>query len=69
VEGECATVRACQSAGILFGLSQQHAVGIEDAAQAAQELARWYQAYILAIELRTLQLVRRVVKAGYQGIF
>jgi isopentenyl diphosphate isomerase/L-lactate dehydrogenase-like FMN-dependent dehydrogenase len=69
VYGECATVRACQAAGILFGLSQHATRSIEDVARAAPGANMWYQAYILKDRAKTLQLVRRAVKAGYQGIF
>jgi isopentenyl diphosphate isomerase/L-lactate dehydrogenase-like FMN-dependent dehydrogenase len=69
VYGECATVRACQAAGILFGLSQHATRSIEDVAHAAPGANMWYQAYILKDRAKTLQLVRRAVKAGYQGIF
>lgn len=69
-QGECATARACQDANILFGLSQHATRSIEDVAQAAAPGANlWYQAYILKDRAKTLQLVRRAVKAGYQGIF
>jgi (S)-2-hydroxy-acid oxidase len=69
LSGECATARACQAAGILFGLSQHATRSIEDVALAAPGVNRWYQAYILKDRTRTLQLVRRAVQAGYQGIF
>jgi isopentenyl diphosphate isomerase/L-lactate dehydrogenase-like FMN-dependent dehydrogenase len=69
VAGECATVRACLSAGILFGLSQHATRSLEDVARAAPGANMWYQAYILKDRAKTLQLVRRAVKAGYQGIF
>ncbi len=68
--GECATARAAAKAGILFGLSQHSTRSIEQVADAVPPGARlWYQAYILKDRARTLRLIRRAIKAGYQGIF
>ena len=67
--GECATARACQTAGILFGLSQHATRSIEEVAQAAPRCNKWYQAYILKDRAMTLSLVARAIQAGYQGIF
>lgn len=67
--GECATVRACEKEGVMFGLSQHATRSIEDVARAAPNANRWYQAYILKDRSVTLRLVRRAVKEGYQGIF
>lgn len=68
-EGECATARAAAKEGILFGLSQHSTRSIEEVAAAIPSGLRWYQAYILKDRVRTLHLIRRAVKAGYQGIF
>lgn len=72
--GECATARACAKASILFGLSQHSTRSIEDVAAATQPSGRspaslkFYQAYILKDRWRTLSLIRRAIRAGYQGI-
>ena len=68
-EGECATARACQEAGIMFGLSQHSTRSIEQVAAAAPRANKWFQAYILKDRAVTLGLVERARKAGYQGIF
>ena len=68
-EGERATARACARAGALFGLSQHATVCIEDVAAAAPGAHRWYQSYLLKDRDATLDLVRRAVAAGYQGVF
>jgi (S)-2-hydroxy-acid oxidase len=68
-EGECATVRACTEAGIMFGLSQHATRSIEQVASAGPHTLKWYQAYILKDRERTRRLIRRAVRAGYQGIF
>jgi (S)-2-hydroxy-acid oxidase len=67
--GECATARACATAGILFGLSQHSTRSIEDVAAAAPGSVKFYQAYILKDRQKTLSLIQRAVNAGYQGIF
>lgn len=69
LEGECATARACEKMGVLFGLSQHATRTIEQVAQAAPKANKWYQSYILKDRDLTLRLVRRAVKAGYRGIF
>jgi len=76
-EGECATVRACFKASVMFGLSQHSTKSIEEVATAATAVSRWssssslnfYQAYILKDRKRTLSLIRRAIRAGYKGIF
>lgn len=77
-EGECATAKACRKAGILFGLSQHSTRSIEQVAEAVnshpskssgEEPPLWYQAYILKDRSVTERLLRRAIKAGYEGIF
>ena len=65
--GECATARACEKMGVLFGLSQHATRSIEEVAAAAPNATKFYQAYILKDRDLTLRLVRRAVAAGYQG--
>ncbi len=72
VHGECASARAAQRVGTLFGLSQHATRSIEQVADAcaAQGNANlWYQSYILKDRNITLRLVRRAANAGYKGIF
>ncbi|KAK1736627.1 glycolate oxidase [Skeletonema marinoi] len=68
VHGECASARAAQRAGTLFGLSQHATRSIEqvaDACDAAQgrNANLWYQCYILKDRDMTLRLVRRAANA------
>lgn len=67
--GECATARACGDCGTMFALSQHATRSIEQVAEGAPATNRWYQSYILKDRRMTLQLVKRAVQAGYQGIF
>mmetsp|Transcript_22156 Transcript_22156/g.39445 ORF Transcript_22156/g.39445 Transcript_22156/m.39445 type:complete len:326 (+) Transcript_22156:3-980(+) len=66
--GECATARACEKAGILFGLSQHSTRSIEEVAAATPSSLKFYQAYILNDREKTLSLIRRAIRTGYQGI-
>lgn len=67
VHGECATARACEKMGIMFGLSQHATRSIEQVAAAAPNCNRWYQSYILKDRDLTLRLVKRAVASGYHG--
>ncbi|KAL3902320.1 MAG: hypothetical protein SGARI_005896 [Bacillariaceae sp.] len=69
VHAECATARACASEGILFGLSQHSTRSIEEVSQACPHSLKFYQAYILKDRSKTLELIRRAINTGYQGIF
>lgn len=69
VHGECATARACGEVGITFALSQHATRSIEQVAEGAPMTNRWYQSYILKDRDMTLRLVKRAIKAGYQGVF
>lgn len=68
-EGECASARAADAVGSLFGLSQHATCSIEEVAAAAPGARRWFQAYILQDRSLTLKLVRRAEVAGYSGLF
>ena len=67
LEGECATARACEQMGVLFGLSQHATKSIEQVADAAPKAHKWYQAYILKDRDLTLRLIVRAIHAGYEG--
>lgn len=69
VHGECASARAAQRVGTLFGLSQHSTRSIEQVADACANANLWYQSYLLKDRNITLRLVRRAANAGYKGIF
>ncbi len=72
VHGECASARAAQRVGTLFGLSQHATRSIEQVADACASQGNanlWYQCYILKDRDMTIRLVRRAANAGYKGIF
>lgn len=66
-DGECAVARACENAGILYGLSQHATHSIEQVASAAPLCLRFYQSYILNDRAWTWRLIERALNAGYQG--
>lgn len=68
-EGECAVARACENAGILFGLSQHATKSMEQVSSAAPQCLRYYQSYILKDRAWTWRLIERALKSGYQGKF
>jgi (S)-2-hydroxy-acid oxidase len=69
-EGECSTIQACAKAGIMFGLSQHSTRNIEEVADAAPPTTlKWYQLYILKDRERTRSLIRRAIRAGFNGLF
>ncbi len=67
-DGECAVARACEKAGILYGLSQHATKSIEEVAAAAPQCLRFYQSYILNDREWTWRLIERALQAGYQGM-
>ncbi|XP_033041541.1 hydroxyacid oxidase 1 [Trachypithecus francoisi] len=69
VDGELATVRACQSLGTGMMLSSWATSSIEEVAEAGPEALRWLQLYIYKDREVTKKLVRRAEKTGYKAIF
>ncbi|CAM9181470.1 unnamed protein product [Discosporangium mesarthrocarpum] len=67
-EGECATIRACEDAGTLMGVSQHSTVSLEAIANAAPGCPRWFQLYILKDRGLTEDILRRAEAAGYSAI-
>jgi (S)-2-hydroxy-acid oxidase len=68
-DGECATARACGSAGIVFGLSQHATKSMDEVAQAAPDTIKFFQSYILKDRNITKNLAQRAIQLGYKGIF
>lgn len=65
-DGELATAAAAQTAGTVFGLSVAASRSIEDVAVVAGSW--WFQIYLLADRVLTLDLVRRAESAGASAI-
>ncbi|KAG2467476.1 HAOX1 oxidase, partial [Polypterus senegalus] len=68
-DGEIATVKACQSAGIGMMLSSWATSSIDEVAKAAPEAVRWLQLYIYKDRELTKSLVLKAEREGYKGIF
>uniref|UniRef100_A0A8C4SNZ4 (S)-2-hydroxy-acid oxidase n=1 Tax=Erpetoichthys calabaricus TaxID=27687 RepID=A0A8C4SNZ4_ERPCA len=68
-DGEIATVKACQSAGIGMMLSSWATTSIDEVAKAAPEAVRWLQLYIYKDRELTKSLVLKAEREGYKGIF
>jgi L-lactate dehydrogenase (cytochrome)/glycolate oxidase len=67
-EGEIAGVRAAQAAGIPFALSTMGTTSIEDVAAAAPGARRWFQLYMWKDRDRSMALVERAAKAGFDTL-
>lgn len=67
-EGECATARAAEKAGIIFTLSTIATSSIEEIAAAAPKCIKWFQLYIYTERSVTEDLIRRAERNGFSAI-
>lgn len=67
-EGERAGAAAAAAAGIPFALSTMGTTSIEDVAAAAPEGRNWFQLYMWKDRDRSMALVDRAAKAGYDTL-
>jgi 4-hydroxymandelate oxidase len=67
-DGEKAMARGAAAAGTIMCLSTLSTVGIEEAAEAAPDGARWFQLYWGPDRARVQDLVERAAAAGYSAI-
>jgi len=67
-EGEIAGATAAAAAGIPFALSTMGTRSIEDVKAAAPEGRNWFQLYMWKDRERSMQLVDRAAKAGYDTL-
>ncbi len=67
-EGEVAGVTAAEAAGIPFALSTMGTTSIEDVAAAAPGARTWFQLYMWKDRERSMALVDRAAKAGYDTL-
>jgi isopentenyl diphosphate isomerase/L-lactate dehydrogenase-like FMN-dependent dehydrogenase len=67
-DGERAMARGAAAAGTVMCLSTLSTVGLEEAAEAAPDGARWFQLYWGPDRSHVLELVERAVAAGYRAI-
>ena len=67
-EGEIAGATAAEAAGIPFSLSTMGTTSIEDVAAAAPGARKWFQLYMWKDRDRSMALVDRAAKAGYDTL-
>jgi L-lactate dehydrogenase (cytochrome) len=67
-DGEIAGVTAAAAAGIPFALSTMGTTSIEDVAQANPNGRNWFQLYMWKDRDRSMALVERAAKAGYETL-
>ena len=67
-DGERAMASGAAAAGTVMCLSTLSTVGLEEAAEAAPDGARWFQLYWGPDRLKVQELVERAVAAGYRAI-
>jgi len=67
-EGESAVARVAQRIGIPTGLSTAGTTAIEALADAAPEVAKWFQLYVLPDRGASAELVARAQAAGYHAL-
>ena len=67
-EGEIAGATAAEAAGIPFSLSTMGTTSIEDVAAAAPGARKWFQLYMWKDRDRSMALVERAAKAGYDTL-
>lgn len=67
-EGELATARAAEKAGVIFILSSYSYYTIEDVAEAAPNLTKWMQLYLFKDRDISERLLRRAERSGYKAI-
>lgn len=67
-EGEIATARACQKAGIVMGLSSFATASLEDVREASGVNANVLQLYLFEERKHSIALIERAKKAGYKAV-
>ena len=67
-EGEIATARACQQAGIIMGLSSFSTTSLEDVAEASGPNANVLQLYLFEEKNHSIELINRAKEAGYKAV-
>ncbi|KAL8641195.1 MAG: hypothetical protein Q9226_008665 [Calogaya cf. arnoldii] len=68
-DGETATARACQKAGIVMGLSSFATTTLEDVAEASVDNPRVLQLYLFEERKHSHKLIQRAKAAGYKAVF
>ncbi|XP_015113733.1 hydroxyacid oxidase 1 [Diachasma alloeum] len=67
-DGECATAKAVQQSGTVFIQSTISTSSIEEVAAAAPSATKWFQLYVYTDRDVTMNLIRRVERAGFRAL-
>lgn len=67
-DGEIASAKAAEKAGVIFTLSTGSNCSIEEVAEAAPKLTKWFQLYMHSDRRISQSLVKRVEKSGFTAI-
>ncbi|XP_063973722.1 uncharacterized protein LOC135160747 [Diachasmimorpha longicaudata] len=67
-DGECATARAAQQSGTVFIQSTISTSSLEEVAAAAPGAIKWFQLYVYTDRDVTINLIRRVERAGFKAL-
>jgi L-lactate dehydrogenase (cytochrome) len=67
-EGEIAVARAAHDAGLTYTLSTMGTTSLEDLAAAVPGARRWFQLYLWRDRERSLDLIQRAGRAGYDTL-
>lgn len=67
-DGELATARAAEKAGVIYTMSSFSSYSIEDVAAAAPHGTKWFQMYMYEDNDMSEALVRRAEKSGFKAI-
>ena len=67
-EGERAGVGAAEAFNIPFALSTMGTTSIENVAAAGPNASKWFQLYLWRDRDRSLELIKRAERAGYEGL-
>lgn len=67
-DGELATARAAEKAGVIYIQSCASSYTIEEVAEVAPKANKWFQLYIFEDRIVSEHLVRRAEKSGFKAI-
>ncbi|XP_074115593.1 hydroxyacid oxidase [Cotesia typhae] len=68
LDGECATAKAAEQMKTIYIQSTISTNSIEEISKAAPNAIKWFQLYVFSNRQVTINLIRRVERAGYKAI-
>ncbi|XP_011304645.1 hydroxyacid oxidase 1 [Fopius arisanus] len=67
-DGECANAKAAEKSGTIFIQSTISTSSIEEIAASAPKAIKWFQLYVSSNRDITLNLIRRIERAGFKAV-